>query len=64
LDTVFKQDASPSWHVIGFGLELLKEGLIWRIGDGCNVNTWRDRWIARDYYLKVLLVKLLRGYEK
>jgi hypothetical protein len=53
LDTVFKQDASPGWRGIEFGLELFKEGLIWRIGDGKSINIWRDNWIARDYNLKV-----------
>jgi hypothetical protein len=53
LDTVFKQDASPSWHGIEYGLELLKEGLIWRIGNGEDVNIWRDGWIPRDHNLKV-----------
>jgi hypothetical protein len=50
---VFRQDASPSWHAIEFGLELLKEGLIWSIGDGSKVNIWRDSWIPRYYNLKV-----------
>jgi hypothetical protein len=53
LDTVFRQDASPSWHGIEYGLELLKEGLIWRIGNGEDVNIWRDGWIPRDHNLKV-----------
>lgn len=29
------------------GLELLKEGLIWRVGDGTNVRIWEDPWIPR-----------------
>jgi hypothetical protein len=34
------------------GVELLKEGLIWRIGDVNNVNIWSDPWLARDDALK------------
>jgi hypothetical protein len=49
---VFRQDGSPSWHGIEFGLELIKEGIIWRIGNGRSVHAWRDNWIARDYNLK------------
>lgn len=30
------------------GLQLLKQGLIWRIGDGVNTNIWVDPWIPRD----------------
>jgi hypothetical protein len=44
---------SPSWHAIEFGLDLLKEGLIWRIGNGEKVNLWRDNWIPRDFNLKI-----------
>jgi hypothetical protein len=29
------------------GLELLKKGIIWRIGDGKKVRIWRDNWIPR-----------------
>jgi hypothetical protein len=28
-------------------VELLKEGLIWRIGDGESVNIWEDSWLPR-----------------
>ena len=34
LNTVFSLDASPAWQGIEFGLELLKKGLIWRVGSG------------------------------
>ncbi|PNT62195.1 hypothetical protein BRADI_5g26948v3 [Brachypodium distachyon] len=35
------------WRSILKGLEVLKEGLIWRIGDGSNVNIWKDPWLPR-----------------
>jgi hypothetical protein len=49
---VFRQDASPSWRGIEHGLELLKEGLIRRVGNGKGINIWRDNWLPRDYNLK------------
>jgi hypothetical protein len=52
LDTVFRQDASPSWRGIEYGLELIKEGLIMRIGNGVKTNIWRDNWLRRGYNLK------------
>jgi hypothetical protein len=52
LDTVFRQDASPSWRGIEHGLELLKEGLIRRVGNGKGINIWWDNWLPRDYNLK------------
>uniref|UniRef100_A0A8R7V269 Reverse transcriptase domain-containing protein n=1 Tax=Triticum urartu TaxID=4572 RepID=A0A8R7V269_TRIUA len=47
MDTVFAADASQSWRGIGFGLELLKKGLIWRIGDGRSIQVQKDQWIPR-----------------
>ena len=38
---------SYSWRSILKGLKLLKQGLIWRIGDGMNTNIWTDPWIPR-----------------
>ena len=44
-DTVFSGNSSQTWQSIVHGLELLKKGLIWRIGDGASVRIWRDQWI-------------------
>ena len=43
---------SYSWRSILKEFELLKEGIIWRIGDGTSVNIWQDSWLARDGALK------------
>jgi hypothetical protein len=40
--------ASYTWRSILHGRELLKEGLIWRIGDGQKVRVWSDNWIPRE----------------
>jgi hypothetical protein len=34
-----------TWHSILKGMELLKEGIIWRVGNGDAVNIWEDPWI-------------------
>jgi hypothetical protein len=52
IDTVFRAEASPMWHGIEHGLELLKKGIIWRIGDGKNIRIWRDNWLPRNFALK------------
>jgi hypothetical protein len=30
------------------GQDLLKQGLIWRIGDGTKVDIWSSNWIPRE----------------
>jgi hypothetical protein len=45
LDTVFTGNGSSTWHAIEYGLDLLKKGMIWRIGSGATVRIWRDPWI-------------------
>lgn len=47
LDTVFPNHGSAVWKGILHGLELLKTGIIWRVGNGSNIRTWRDPWILR-----------------
>lgn len=49
VDTVFTGNASSSWQTIEFGLQLVKNGIIWRIGCGEGVRIWRDPWIPRDF---------------
>ena len=53
-DTVFSGNPSSTWTAISHGLELLKKGLIWRIGNGKSVRIWRDNWIPRDSHFKTL----------
>jgi hypothetical protein len=38
---------------IEFGLELLKKGLIWRVGDEKKIQITRDQWIPRKEGLGV-----------
>jgi hypothetical protein len=47
LDTVFAGNSSTTWQAIVHGLDLLKKGIIWRVGNGANIRVWRDRWIPR-----------------
>jgi hypothetical protein len=48
IDTVFTGIASTTWHAIEHGLELLKKGVIWRVGNRTEIRAWRDPWIPRD----------------
>jgi hypothetical protein len=57
LDTIFSANASPVWKGVEFGLELIKEGTISRIGDGRNTQITRDRWIPRARGMKITALK-------
>jgi hypothetical protein len=48
-DTVFSRNKSSTWQAVEHGLELLKKGVIWRVGNGANIRVWRDPWIPRDW---------------
>jgi hypothetical protein len=40
-----REGISYTWRSILKGVDLLKEGIIWRIGNGESVNIWTDPWI-------------------
>jgi hypothetical protein len=54
IDTVFTGNPSSTWTTITHGLELLKKGLVWRVGNGKSIHIWRDSWLPRSSYCKVL----------
>jgi hypothetical protein len=35
------------WRSIVRRIKALKEGMIWRVGDGTMINIWLDTWIPR-----------------
>ncbi|KAI4988382.1 hypothetical protein ZWY2020_030012 [Hordeum vulgare] len=47
VDTVFIGNASAVWRGIEHGLELVKKGMLWRVGNGSNIRVWREPWIPR-----------------
>ena len=38
---------SYSWRSIVRGIQALKEGIIWRVGNGESIKIWEDPWIPR-----------------
>ena len=41
-----KPRISYSWRSIVRGVQALKDGLIWRVGDGTQINIWSDPWLT------------------
>jgi hypothetical protein len=48
IDTVFIGNGSSTWTSIEYGLQLLKRGVIWRVGNGSQIRAWRDPWIPKE----------------
>jgi hypothetical protein len=45
LSVVEKPGISYSWRSIIRGVQALENGLVWRVGDGTQINIWLDPWI-------------------
>lgn len=52
VDTISSGNASSSWQAIGHDLDLLKKGLIWRVGNGQSIRVWRENWIPHPHSYK------------
>ena len=50
--TAFPSAVSPTWRAIMFGLELLKKGAIWRVGNGKQIKIWSHAWIPKPFSLR------------
>ncbi|XBI48822.1 hypothetical protein VPH35_112485 [Triticum aestivum] len=57
LDTVFPGSGSEVWKGILHGLELVKKGVIWRVGNGVKIHTWHDPWLPRPYSFRPITPK-------
>jgi hypothetical protein len=49
--------ASYTWCSVLHGRDLLKEGLVWIIGDGTKIKVWEHNWIPRSYHMRPLGIK-------
>ena len=46
--------ASYAWKSIIKGLEVIKRGTVWRIGDGTSIRIWQDRWLPDRQIGKII----------
>jgi hypothetical protein len=42
------RNMSYTWRSILKGIDVLREGMVWRIGDGSKVDIWKDPWMPRE----------------
>ena len=48
---------SYAWRNILKGVQLLKKGITWRVGDGRNINIWKDPWLPRGITRRVITLQ-------
>jgi hypothetical protein len=46
--------ASYTWRSILKGIQVLKNGVVWRIGNGQSINVWLDPWLPREWSRKTV----------
>ncbi|XP_041026997.1 uncharacterized protein LOC121267211 [Juglans microcarpa x Juglans regia] len=65
LDAKLGRNPSLIWRSLWGALDLLKEGLVWRVGNGKSINIWGDRWIPQPSSYKIQSpVKCLTEVDK
>ena len=48
LEAEAHSEISYTWRSILKGVALLREGLIYRVGDGTSIKIWSDPWLSRE----------------
>jgi len=48
-----KSGSSYTWQSVLVGLECFKQGYIWRVGDGTQINIYEDNWIPGSHNMKI-----------
>jgi hypothetical protein len=49
-----KNGSSFTWQRIMAGVNSLRNGYIWRVGNGQNIDIWRDAWIPHGANRKII----------
>ena len=54
MNAELKKGSSFTWQSIWAGINTLKRGHIWHVGDGTNIDIWKDEWIPNSASRKVI----------
>ena len=57
LNAKLKKGSSFTWQSIMAGVNTLKHGYIWRVGNGQKIDIWEDAWIPNFANIKVITPK-------
>jgi hypothetical protein len=61
LDSKSGPRSSFVWRSICSAKALLKQGLVWRVGNGFSINIWKDRWLPTPITHEVQSPQRLEG---
>ena len=64
LNAKVKQGSSFTWQSIVAGLQCFKRGVIWRVGDGSQIDICTDQWILSSPTGKVMTPRGTNIYSK
>ena len=54
LDCPTTTRGSYAWQSILKAREVISRGAVWRVGNGENINIWRDRWLLEDHHRRII----------
>jgi len=46
------RNMSYTWRSILKGIDVMKKGIIWRVGNRSRINIWSDPWLPREWSIK------------
>src|SRR3990170_3865093 len=54
MNASLEKGSSFTWQSIMAEVDSLKNGYIWRVGNGQNIDIWRDAWIPNGANRKII----------
>uniref|UniRef100_A0A2N9FH09 Reverse transcriptase domain-containing protein n=1 Tax=Fagus sylvatica TaxID=28930 RepID=A0A2N9FH09_FAGSY len=49
-----KSKGSYAWQSILKARDIIKNGIVWRVGNGKTIKIWRQRWLLEDHHRRVI----------